>query len=179
MHNFYLTDFIRKLIFGKSSMGKVLLLVVIFLVNLGLVTVIDGYLIYDIPKDQPFSEYLGGEVLSMYGTTSGYVVLYRADSNENRFVKIQRNDITGRCRIDHSSEIVVSRSEDPYVYDNGNVFSQLQFTVENDAITQLSFLDFQLFSFHGNNTLAIYMLIALIMLLAETFVINKFHSLFR
>lgn len=89
MHDHYLNKSFQKLIFGNSGTAKILLMVLIFLLNLGAVAIVDGFLIHNIPAvseedtvafgslhDGPdFSEYIDGEILDVYGNLNGYHIL--------------------------------------------------------------------------------------------------------
>lgn len=188
MHDFYLNKFFQNLFFGNSGTAKILLMVLVFLLDLGLVMGVDGFLIHNIPavsheesaafgslhEGPDFSQYIDGEILDVYGNLNGYHVLYQSDSGETKLVEVKANDIFYRYRIDRGSELVIPADRDIYHYDNGSNLAPLTFTITNGSeITELTHWDFQLFSFGGNETLIFYMSIAAVMLLVETYILNK------
>jgi len=188
MHDFYLNKFFRRIFFGNGGQATILLMTLLFLLNLAVVTVVDGYLIHNIPPVEDeisaayfpdqlgpnFAKWVDGQFLDVYGNRDGYHVLCLEDSGELTLTEVKYNDITKRYRLDRNTRIVIPRDVDPYTYDNGDRLSPFRFTITGgEEITELEHWEYQWFSFSGSETLSAYMLIALGLMLAQVFIAKK------
>lgn len=170
MHDFYLNKFLQKLFFGN---GGIFLIVLVFLLNLGIVICIDGFLLFPIPatsnyREGPdFSDHIQGDILdkSLFDDTG--FLLYRDENGNRHLATVKRNDVTRRYRIIHSKDQLIPENEDPFVYKAGNFFHQNTITVSGDKI--------ELQEGWGNNTIKginTYMLIALGALAVEMYILR-------
>ncbi len=186
MHDFYITKFFQQLIFGKSGNGSIFLVVLVFLLNLGAVMAVDGYVIHNIPAveggheetyaigtrdDGPdFSPYIDGEILDTYGVIHAYDILYRAENGEKKLVSLNCNEIFHRYRINRGSEITIPE-EDPYEYDSGPGMTRLRLRIENDQIMNLSRQGG--WQINRSYLLFFYIFIALLFLGIESYILQK------
>lgn len=191
MHDFYLTKFFQRLLFGKHGNGSILLMVLVFLLNLALVMGVDFGFIHNIPLPETtftptnthriypdFRDSFDGEILDMDGEKGGgYYVLYRDTSGDTHVIKLEGSGIFFRYHWNEGSRITIPAEEDPFTYDEGNKVYFLRFTVSNDRFEDFSEREFQLFSGNiADRLLGVHMVIALLMLIVEGYILNKIRG---
>ncbi len=129
---YYETKGKQEVLFGNSTVGGILLITVLFLLNAALIFGIDSFLIHNIPGEEggvPALEgHIPGSVLSMEKMDGGYLILYAAESGETKVAKATEN-VMGRY---HLNLDVATITEEPHTH-NGAL---LDFTVENGEITK-------------------------------------------
>ncbi len=129
---YYETKGKQAVLFGNSTVGGIVLITVLFLLNAVLILSVDSFLIHNIRGDEagvPVLEgHIPGSVLSMEKMDGGYLILYRTESGERKVAKATENALC--CyRLDLD---VATITGEPYTH-NGTL---LDFTVENGKITK-------------------------------------------
>lgn len=129
---YYETKGKQEVLFGNATVGGILLITVLFLLNAALIFGIDSLLVHKIPGDKsgvPVLEgHIPGSLLSMEKMDGGYLILYRTESGETKTARATEN-VMGRYQLDLD---VATITEEPYTH-NGTL---LDFTVENGKITK-------------------------------------------
>jgi len=188
MHDFYITKFFQRMIFGKSRLGGILLTVLAFLLNLGIVMGVDFCFFHSIPLPEAyfspdnthrtypdFRDSVDGEILDITGEMGdGYHILYRDAAGVSHVVRLDGSDVFRRYWLKVSSRITLPAGQDPFSYEEGNPVSHLRFTVSGDRFEAFSHREFALFSISGiSKTLSIHIAYSLLLLFVEYFILKK------